>query len=192
MVILVSAAGAKSVHLRCEYVENPLGIDVAAPHLSWQSDSTERDWKQIAYEIVVASSADRLQSGNADVWDSGKVDSDESVGITYRGPALESRRRYHWKVRVWDAQGRVSDSEEAWWETGLLHTGDWKAKWIRWKNPEDDADRKGIRWIWAPNQDALAAVPKTAATFRLTVNLSEKARECGPFPRNARRLHREG
>jgi alpha-L-rhamnosidase len=181
MVILVSAAGAKSVHLRCEYVENPLGIDVAAPHLSWQSDSTERDWKQIAYEIVVASSAGRLQSGNADVWDSGKVDSDESVGITYRGPALESRRRYHWKVRVWDAQGRVSDSEEAWWETGLLHTGDWKAKWIRWKNPEDEADRKGIRWIWAPAQDALAVVPKTAATFRLTVNLSEKAREAVLF-----------
>jgi alpha-L-rhamnosidase len=181
MVILVSAAGAKSVHLRCEYVENPLGIDVAAPHLSWQSDSTERDWKQIAYEVVVASSAERLQSGNADVWDSGKVDSDESVGITYRGPALESRRRYHWKVRVWDDHGRPSDSEGAWWEMGLLHTTDWKAEWIRWKNPEDDADRKGIRWIWAPGQDALAVVPKTAATFRLTVNLSEKAREAVLF-----------
>ena len=68
-----------------------------------------------------------------------------------------------------------------WWETGLLHTGDWKAKWIRWKNPEDEADRKGIRWIWAPAQDALAVVPKTAATFRLTVNLSEKAREAVLF-----------
>jgi alpha-L-rhamnosidase len=60
---------------------------------------------------------------------------------------------------------------------GLLHPTDWKAKWIRWKNPEDDADRRGIRWIWIAGQDALAVVPKTAATFRVTVNLPEKARE---------------
>ena len=60
---------------------------------------------------------------------------------------------------------------------GLLHATDWKAKWIRWKNPEDDADRQGIRWIWFPGQDALAVVPKTAATFRVTVDLPEKAKE---------------
>ena len=60
---------------------------------------------------------------------------------------------------------------------GLLHSNDWKAKWIRWKNPEDDADRQGIRWIWVHGQDALAVVPKTKATFRVTVELSQKAKE---------------
>ena len=59
---------------------------------------------------------------------------------------------------------------------GLLHPSDWKAKWIRWKNPEDESDRKGIRWIWVPGQDALAAIPNTVASFRVTVKLSEKAR----------------
>ncbi len=76
-------------------------------------------------------------------------------------------------------RGRASlrVKEAAWWEMGLLHATDWKAKWIRWKNPEDDADRQGIRWIWVPGQDALAVVPKTAAKFRVTVDLPEKAKE---------------
>jgi alpha-L-rhamnosidase len=178
VVSLASVASATPVHLRCEYLENPLGIDAAAPHLSWQSDNAERNWRQTGYEILVASSEESLQAGKADVWDSGKVDSAESVGIVYRGPALESRRRYYWKVRVWDAAGQASEAAAgAWWETGLLHATDWRAKWIRWKNSEDDADRRGIRWIWLPGKDALAVVPNTAATFRVTVNLSEKARE---------------
>src|SRR5208283_408693 len=110
-----------------------------------------------------------LRAGKADIWDSGKVDSAESVGIAYSGPPLESRRRYYWKVRVWDANGQVSESmETAWWEMGLLRPTDWKAKWIRWKNPEEETDRKGIRWIWMPRQDPLAVVPHTSATFRLT------------------------
>jgi alpha-L-rhamnosidase len=177
IVVLAGAASATPVHLRCEYLENPLGLDVAAPHLSWQSDSTERNWKQAAYEILVASNDENLLAGKADIWDSGKVDSAESVGIAYRGPALQSRKRYYWRVRVWDAAGQASEpAAAAWWETGLLHPADWKAKWIRWQNLDDDDDRKGIRWIWVTGQDALSAVPKTVATFRATVNLSEKAR----------------
>ncbi len=178
VVVMVSAAAATPVRLRCEYLENPLGIDAAAPHLSWQSDSAERNWTQAAYEVLVASSDANLRSGKADIWDSGKVVSGESVGIAYGGAALESRRRYYWKVRAWDVAGQTSESAEAaWWETGLLHATDWKAKWIRWKNPQDDADRQGIRWIWLPGQDALAAVPKTAATFRVAVKISEKPKE---------------
>jgi alpha-L-rhamnosidase len=171
----VNAASAAPVHLRCEYLKNPLGIDSLAPHLSWQSDATERNWRQSAYEVLVASSVDHLRSGQADIWDSGKTESDESVGITYRGLALQSRQRYYWKVRLWDAAGNVSDSaEEAWFEMGLLHPEDWTAKWIAWKNPEDAADRKDIRWIWVPGQDALAAVPRTSANFRLNLRLEKK------------------
>ena len=179
---MVKIASAAPVHLRCEYLENPLGIDVPAPKLSWQNDSTERNWKQGSYEVLVASSSDGLQSGVADVWDSGKVESDESIGITYKGPALESRKRYYWKVRVWDAAGHVSESsEEAWWEMGFLHPEDWKAKWITWKNPEDEADRKDIHWIWAKGQDALAAVPKTTVVFRTSVLVPERPREAALF-----------
>ncbi len=174
---MAAVAAATPVHLRCEYMQNPLGIDASAPHLSWQSDNAERNWKQAAYEVLVASSSERLQAGQADVWDSGKTESDESVEIAYKGPALESRKRYYWKVHVWDTAGQVSDSvEEAWWEMGLLQVTDWKAKWITWQNPEDEADRKDIRWIWVEGQDALAVMPKASATFRVNVHVSEDPR----------------
>jgi len=178
VVVLASATSAMPVRLRCEYLENPMGIDVAAPHFSWQGDNTERNWKQAAYDLLVASTEEGLRAGKADIWDSGRIDSGESVGILYRGPTLESRKRYYWRVRVWDAAGRSSESAPGtWWETGLLHPTDWKAKWIRWKNSEDESDRKGIRWIWVRGQDALSLAPKTAASFRVTVKLSEKPRD---------------
>ena len=178
VIILSAAASARPTHLRCEYLENPLGIDAATPHLSWQSDNSERNWKQSAYEILVASTEDALQSDKADIWDSEKVESGTSVGIAYHGPALESRKRYFWKVRVWDSAGQMSESSEtAWWEMGLLHPEDWKARWIAWKNPDNAADREGIRWTWAPGENALAVPPKEVVTFRLSFDLSAKAKE---------------
>src|SRR5258708_5197463 len=81
IVILASVVFASPVRLRCEYLQNPLGIDTVSPHLSWQSDSAERNWKQGAYEVLVASNDESLRAGKADIWDSGKVDSSESVGI---------------------------------------------------------------------------------------------------------------
>ena len=113
LMSLTAAAAAAPVHLRCEYLANPLGIDKAAPQLSWQSDNSERNWKQAAYQILVASSAERLGAGSSDVWDSGRKTSSESVGIAYAGPALESRRRYYWKVRVWDSAGQAFESSES-------------------------------------------------------------------------------
>ncbi len=182
ITILARAASAAPVHLRCEYLQNPLGLDKPEPDLSWQSNNTERNWKQVAYEVLVSSTADLLRSDHADIWDSGKTESADSVGIAYRGPGLESRRRYFWKVRVWDTSGQAWESTEAaWWEMGLLRSTDWKANWIRWKNPEEDADRGAIRWIWAPGQDALALVPGTAATFRIHFNLSDKPRDAVLF-----------
>jgi alpha-L-rhamnosidase len=178
VIMLTSAAFAAPLHLRCEYMENPLGVDKLFPHLSWQSDNSERNWRQSAYEILVASRVELLHGGSADIWDSGKTTSAESVGIVYHGPALESRRRYHWKVRVWDAAGHVSESGElAWWEMGLVHATDWKATWIRWKNPEDYADRQAIRWIWVKGQDAWATLPQTTAAFRITFKLRETPRD---------------
>lgn len=175
MAVLTTIASAAPVNLRCEYRTNPLGIDQTAPRLSWQSDSTERNWKQSAYEILVASSSQNLAAGNADIWDSGKTNSDDSVNIPYRGPTLHSRRRYYWDVRVWDAAGNVSESAEAaWWEMGLLAPSDWKAKWITWNDPEAQEDRDAMRWIWIKGQDPLAVAPNSSATFQLNLDLKDK------------------
>ena len=181
--LLVSVvAHAAPVHLRCEWLQNPLGIDARVFHLSWQSDNKEENWKQTAYQILVASSADQLSAGRGDVWDSGKINSGESVGIAYAGPKLESRKRYYWSVRVWDAVGKATrSSEAAWWETGLLNKEEWKAKWITWTSPEEASDRAGIRWIWVPGQDALNMTPNVAAEFRVEVNVPDKLREAALF-----------
>lgn len=164
---------AKPVQLRCDYQTNPLGIDDTTPVLSWQSDSQERNWKQSAYQILVATGPQMLRDGKADVWDSGKVSSPVSVSIPYGGPKLKSHQRYFWAVRTWDTKGQQSQSSEnAWWEMGLLSRSDWNAQWIAWQNPQAAADEAGIRWIWVEGQDAMRVPPNTKAEFRLEFTLS--------------------
>jgi alpha-L-rhamnosidase len=174
-LLFAAAAYADPVKLRCDYLENPLGTDSAVPRFSWQSNSLARNWRQAAYQVLVASSAERLKGGKADVWDSGKIALGESVGIAYGGPALDAKRRYYWAVRVWDGDGKVASSATpSWWETGLLTKDNWTAKWVSRTNPEDEQDRAGMRWIWVAGQDAFSVRPKAIASFRTTINLSEK------------------
>ena len=117
--------------LRCEYLADPLGIDVTKPRLSWTLASDQRGVKQTAYQILVASSAAALAADQGDLWDSGRVPSDETAHVAYAGAPLASRQRAFWKVRVWDTAGEPSAwSEPARWEMGLLEPEDWQATWI--------------------------------------------------------------
>jgi len=117
------------VHLRCEYRENPLGLDVRRPRLSWQLVSRRRGARQIAYRVIATAEAN--QPGGAHVlWDSGPVASDQSVQVAYAGQALGSGQRVDWRVKAWDATGASAESEAAWWEMGLLERVDWRAQWI--------------------------------------------------------------
>ncbi|MCU0783234.1 MAG: glycoside hydrolase family 78 protein [Verrucomicrobia bacterium] len=122
-------------NLRCEDRENPLGLDTPQPRFGWQLGSEHRAEFQTAYQILAASSSAKLARGKADVWDSGKVASGESVHVVYAGQPLHSGQRVWWKVRVWDAAGRPSEfSQPAWFETALLSPADWQAKWIQRKS----------------------------------------------------------
>ncbi len=117
--------------LRCEYTRNPLGVDVARPQLGWVLDSRERNQRQTAYQILVATTPELLAASKGDLWDSGQVKSAESVHVPYDGAPLRSLLRCHWKLRVWDAAGKASDwSQPAFWEMGLLQPKDWQARWI--------------------------------------------------------------
>jgi alpha-L-rhamnosidase len=141
----IQLAGIQVAKTTTEYTEKPLGLDVKKPRLSWVLQSDERGQKQTAYQILVASSQEKLNNEQGDIWDSGKVDSDQSVNITYAGKALESAERYYWKVRVWDIDGEASAwSSPTWWEMGLLNQEDWKAQWI---------NGKGASSINNPSQD---------------------------------------
>ena len=123
------------VGLRTEYLENPVGLDETRPRLTWQVQSDERGQRQTAYRILVASDAARLAAGQGDLWDSGKVASDETVNIVYAGPPLASRQSCFWRVKVWDVKGRESRwSRPARWSLGLLKPEDWQAQWISFRD----------------------------------------------------------
>ena len=117
--------------LQSEYQVNPIGIDVS-PRLSWRVQSNERGFSQTAYQVIVASSLNKLNVDSADVWNSGKTVSSQSLGISiYNNKVLQSRQRYYWKVRVWKNAREVSDwSFPAFFEMGLLSADDWKSGWI--------------------------------------------------------------
>ncbi|MCL5019152.1 MAG: glycoside hydrolase family 78 protein, partial [Patescibacteria group bacterium] len=101
------------------------------PRLSWILNSDQRGQRQSAYHILVSSSKENLQTDKGDLWDSGKIDSDQSIHILYSGKELKSRMHCYWKVRIWDKEGKPSDwSDPAFWTMGLLDPADWKAKWI--------------------------------------------------------------
>ena len=118
-------------NLTCEYAANPLGIDTIPPRLSWQLSSLTRGARQVAYQVLVASSLETLQRERGDLWDSGRVISDQSVFVPYDGEPLGSAARAYWKVRVWSEEGPpTAYSEPAWWEMGLLRTQDWAGEWI--------------------------------------------------------------
>lgn len=116
--------------LTTEYRSNPLGIDITAPRLAWRMDTDRMGARQTAYRVVAASNPSLLNEGAADVWDSGRVESDQSIHVPYAGKPLASRQRVHWRVTVWDETGKATTSEPAWFEIGLLKKSDWKAKWI--------------------------------------------------------------
>jgi alpha-L-rhamnosidase len=145
LLLLISrAAFSKDIDvnsLLCEYQTNPMGIDVLKPRFSWKLGSTLRNVMQTAYEIKVATNADQVQSGDKLIYTTGKVNSGQSVFISYSGPQLTSRTRYYWQVRVWDNKGNVSPwSAVNFWEMGLLTPADWTAEWIKTNNPADTTD----------------------------------------------------
>ena len=140
-------AGAPRIaRLRCEYLINPQGIDARQPRLSWIVETDQRGWKQSAYRIRVASTPEALASQQADLWDSGKVASDQTVNIPYAGRPLKSRERCYWQVQVWGpGETPVATSEPACWSMGLLEPSDWQAEYISYRDESPVyKDREGL------------------------------------------------
>lgn len=124
--------------LTCEYKVNPISVDEAEPRLSWKLFSFARDVKQVAYEIRVGDNALSLAKGRDITWTSGKVMSDQSIHVPYKGPALTSRGKWYWQVRVWSNKKQVSPwSSINYWKMGLLSQHDWVAHWIQDTYPSD-------------------------------------------------------
>jgi alpha-L-rhamnosidase len=160
--------------LRVEYLDEPLGIDVRDPRLSWvpvASNNGHGSRAQQAYRILVGSRPELVEAERADLWDSGIVASDRLGQVQYGGRALEPGRRHYWSVRVWDENDRPSEwSDVAWWETGLLAPEDWAgARWIR--GAGTTSLLSGSSWIWYPDTGSGINVPGGTRFFRHVFDL---------------------
>ncbi len=167
-------------YLRCEHRVDPLGIDVASPRLSWTVVSSQRGQKQSAYQVRVADSLEALKAGHGTVWDSGRVQSDRTMGVEYDGKPLLSLGVYYWAVRVWDRDGIASEwSAPAKWQMGLLRPEqEWIAQWVGMDDRPANlsiGDREvtkalaDCRWVWIPSDgDPTRAVPAETRYFRKT------------------------
>ena len=136
-------AGIQPAQLSCEYKQNPLGIDIPKPRLSWTLTGAGRNLRQTAYEIIVSSSAENARSLKGDVWQSGRVTSSENLHIVFGGAALRSFTRYWWRVKVYGANGKAAAwSAPQWFETAMLNPMEWAGQWIgdgsaQFDKPED-------------------------------------------------------
>lgn len=154
------AAEIELKNLRCQMLTEPMGIDIQRPSFSWEYkfDKPHPGFVQQAYQLLVATSTDKLSPDKADIWNSGKVNSERSSWVEYRGPALRSNVKYYWKVLTWGQSSEPSVSASPWsgrsfFQTGLMESKDWKAKWIgldksfAWDSPDSTHSRLSARYF---------------------------------------------
>ncbi len=140
-------------NFQCELINNPEGIDLPSPRLSWELKSEKKSVLQESYRILVATSLEKLNSDEGDLWDSKQVNSDVSVFVPYAGKALESRTECYWKVSVITNKGKTAWSDPARWTMGLLQEEEWDAKWIGldkafdWDDPKAENTRLSARYF---------------------------------------------
>lgn len=170
--------------LTCEDMKNPSTVDEMSPRLSWINEAVSDDIRgeyQHAYRICVASSKENLQKGEADVWDSGKIQSSDSYLIPYGGEKLQSGRDYWWRVMVWDSRDCASEwSEPAYWGMGILSSAEWQARWIGapWQGEEP---RKVIEPASGYRPESVEYPHYPAPMFRKRFDVTKKVASAKAF-----------
>jgi alpha-L-rhamnosidase len=183
----LAAAALQPERLRCEYLEQPFGIDDPHPRLSWRdgaSDPAARALQQTAYRILVASRAELLAQEQGDLWDSGRMASGETLHIAYAGAPLASLQRCWWTVRVWDQDQQPSAwSAPAGWTMGMLAGSRWSAQWIGSDHATpialagtpaagpDGSSFAQARWLWMPGEHGGSGAPAGTRWFARDIAL---------------------
>jgi len=159
------------VGLMTENVAGPVGVQLTEVRLSWRLETNRRGTMQSAYQIQMASSAANLKAKKFDLWDSGRIASDQCFDVVYRGKPLASRQRAHWQVKVWDNHKRAVVSAPAFWEMGLLSPSDWTGTWLAAEDAEMRGDREfGLAWVAGGRPEG-----KGTRQFRLNFTLDADA-----------------
>lgn len=158
--------------LQADCLTNPRALHSEKVRLSWTLRAARRGVMQRAYRIGVASTPEAARSAHFDLWDSGRIESRQSLDVPYGGAPLPSRTRCFWTVTIWDDQGHTATSAIASWEMGLLQPEDWKSGWIAAETAPLREDRRaGLRWM----RGAEGTGNKDGRSFRLDFDLPEAA-----------------
>lgn len=161
--LVAYAAGVEAADLQCEHLREPVGIDVTVPRLSWRMEDPAhaRGRRQSAYRVLVSSSREVLAKDNGDLWDSGKVSSNQSHLIPYAGKRLVSLSTCHWKVKVWTEEGRETPwSAPSPFTIGPLDASDWQGPWMTsGEDPETKQPVPAVKHLWFRRQLELSAEP---------------------------------
>ena len=127
----INSHAVRVYDLRCEMMQNPWGVDNTAPALSWKIATDHNGIRQKAYQILAASRPEWVNEKDADLWNTGKTDSEQSIWVKYAGKKLTSGSIVYWKLKVWDETGTESKwSATGHFSVGLLKASDWKGKFI--------------------------------------------------------------
>ena len=152
--------------LRCEYLTNPLGIDVAQPRLSWRLAPGPNGLRQTAYQILVGSTAEAVRNNKGDLWDSGRVNSAESTFVPYAGRPLASGTECFWKVRAWRQDGRATAwSEPARWSMGVLNESNWYGRFVGQARPAAVKEGTPLPFPWLRKTLDLKQKPRRATAY---------------------------
>jgi len=146
-----SYAALEVARIHCELQTNPINIETSAPRFGWELQSDDRGAQQGAYHVLAATRPELLQPGKADLWDSGRQETSQSLYIPYGGAALRSNQVVHWTVRTWDHRGQPSNwAKPAEFRTAFLAPDEWEASWIG--APENPGAAEipfhQAKWIW--------------------------------------------
>lgn len=117
------------INLRCEHLQNPLGIDAKHPRLTWMLDDNSQGVKQIAYQLVVGTDSLNVLKGEGDMWDTGRLESEDILAV-YAGKPLNPFTRYYWSVIVWNQDKEKESSAVNSFETGMMSVENWQGAWI--------------------------------------------------------------
>ncbi|MCB8965956.1 MAG: family 78 glycoside hydrolase catalytic domain [Ardenticatenaceae bacterium] len=171
----VSTSSLSATRLRCEALTNPLAVTHPRPRLSWIVQANERNQWQSAYQILAASRPELLAQNQGDLWDSGKIASNETINIEYDGRPLAPTQRCWWKVCVWDGADRASEWSETAVFAQAISPTDWQSDWIGLDQTRDlelpPAPFEGATWIWLNHSKA----SQTAGIFVGMLTLPDDA-----------------
>lgn len=124
-------AGLLISDLKTSYASNPIGIDIEKPQFSWVLTGSNGNSMQQSYQLLISDDPAKLEREEGNIWNSGKVFSPRSAGILYEGAGLKSRKRYYWKVKIWDNKTKEGKwSGLSFFETGLLNQSEWTGDWV--------------------------------------------------------------